>query len=208
MKRFLFALALFLVATAPAAAVDLRPMRGDRFAVLAVPAEGSERLGEVSELVARAIRKELERKGFQTVVLPRSVDQMVADGIADAVDAAWVVEITYSDGDARSWGGIGTGGEIGDVDVGGEISVVTAALHAELRFYDARTLELIDTYELDSRATSPTISGIGLGGRHSWLWVSLPWMQRHPYSRAAGALAREAVSRILRSSLEIASGGR
>lgn len=205
MKRFLFALALFLLATAPAAALDRQPMRGDRFAVFAVPAEEGFDSG-ISELVARALRKELERKGFQTVVLPRSVTQMIADGIGEAVDASWIIEITYSDGNARSWGAIGTGREIGDTGVGGEIDIVTAALRAELRFYDARTFDLLEQFELDSRATTPTLSGIGLGGRYSWLWVSLPRMQRHPYSRAATVLARGAVSRILDSGREMAGG--
>ncbi len=193
MKRFAFAVFLFLIAASPLAAVDLGLVRGDKIAVLAVPEDEGRRMhDDLSELIGRVTARRLEKEGFKTVVLPRSVDQLVEDGLKDAVGAAWIVEIAWSDGRARSWGGIAGGTE----GVGAEVGMVTAQLAAEIRFYDARTLEMVDRFEVDSRATSPALTGIGVGGRWSWLWASLPWGNRQAYGRAAGALAIQIYERI------------
>jgi hypothetical protein len=197
MKRFAIAAVLFLIAAAPLAAVDLRPVPGDRIAILAVPQDEGRRMhDDLSELIGRVTARRLEREGFITVVLPRSIDELVEDGLADAVDAAWIVEIAWSDGRARRWGGIEGGTDAGSATVGAGVAVVTARLAAEIRFYDARRLEMLDRFELDSHATTPALSGIGVGGRWSWLWASLPWGDRSAYQRAAGALAIQIHERI------------
>jgi hypothetical protein len=197
MKRFIVAALLFLIAASPLAAVDLRPVAGDRIAVLAVPQDDGRRMHEdLSELIARVTARRLEKEGFSTVVLPRSVDQLVEDGLREAVGAVWIIEIAWSDGRARTWGGGAAAGEVGNEAVGGDVAIVTAWLRADVNFYDARSLEMLDRFQLDSRATTPTLQGLGAGGRWSWLWVALPWGQRLPYSRAAGALAIQIHERI------------
>ena len=197
MKRLVLAVSMVLLAAAPLVAIDLRPMRGDRIAILAVPHDAERRAGDdLSELIARVTARRLEKEGFETVVLPRSVDEMVADNLREVVNAAWIVEIVWSDSRSQTWGagGVGAGGS--DGVVGGDVAIVTAWLSADVNFYDGHTLEVLDRYELDSRATTPTLNGVTLGGRWSWLWVALPWGQRYPYSRAAAALAIEIHERI------------
>ncbi len=197
MKRFAFALILFLIAASPLAAVELGPVAGDKIAILAVPQDEGRRMhDDLSELIGRVTARRLEKAGFQTVVLPRSVEQLVEDGLKDAVGAAWVVEIAWSDGRARSWGGLAGGTDVGDGVVGADVALVTATLVAEIRFYDARSLEMVDRFEVDSRATTPTLTGIGVGGRWTWLWAALPWGERLPYARAAGSLAIQIHERI------------
>lgn len=199
MKRLAFAVILFLVAASPLAAVDLGPVAGDRIAILAVPRDDGRRMNDdLSDLIARVTARRLEKEGFATVVLPRSVDEFVEDGLREAVDATWIVEIEWSDGRAHTWGAGGAAGEVGGGVVGGDVAIVTAWLSADVNFYDARSLEMLDRFQLDSRATTPTLNGLGVGGRWSWLWVALPWGQRLPYSRAAGALAIQIHERIAR----------
>jgi hypothetical protein len=197
MNRFVIAALLFLIAASPLAAVDLRPVPGDRIAVLAVPRDADRPIrDDLSELIARVTARRLEKEGFVTVVLPRTVDELVEDGLRETVNAAWIVEIAWSDGHARTWGAGGAGGEVGGGVVGGDVAIVTAWLRADVNFIDGRSLEMVDRFELDSRATTPTLQGLGVGGRWSWLWVALPWGQRLPYSRAAGALALQIQERI------------
>jgi hypothetical protein len=197
MKRLVLAVFIVLIAASPLSAIDLRPMRGDRIAILAVPHDAERRTGDdLSELIARVTARRLEKEGFETVVLPRSVEEMVADNLREVVGAAWIVEIVWSDSRSRTWGAGGVGSGVGDGVVGGDIAVVTAWLRADVNFYDGRTLEMLNRYELDSRATTPTLNGVTLGGRWSWLWVALPWGQRYPYQRAAAALAIQINERI------------
>ncbi len=89
MKRLAFAVILFLVAASPLAAVDLGPVAGDRIAILAVPRDDGRRMNDdLSDLIARVTARRLEKEGFATVVLPRSVDEFVEDGLREAVDAS------------------------------------------------------------------------------------------------------------------------
>lgn len=203
MKRFAFAVILFLVASSPLAAVDFGMVAGDRIAVLVVQEDGARLThDDLGELIGRVTARRLEKEGFATVLLPRSADELVADGLKDAVGAAWILEIAWSDGRARTWGGIAGGTE----GVGAEVGVVTAHLAAEIRLYDARTLEMVDRFEVDSRATTPALTGIGVGGRWSWLWASLPWGNRQVYGRAAGALAVQIYERVAPGRERIADG--
>lgn len=203
MKRFVFAIILFLIAASPLAAVELGPVPGDKIAVLTVPQDEERRMhDDLGELIGRVVARRLEKEGFGTVVLPRSADELVADGLTEAVGAAWILEVAWSDGRARTWGGIAGGSN----HVGAEIGVVRAELMAEIRFYDARTLEMVERFEVDSRATSPALTGIGVGGRWSWLWASLPWGTRQVYGRAAGSLAIQIYDRIMPQRERIADG--
>jgi hypothetical protein len=198
MKRFLFAALLFFIAASPLAAIDFRPQPGDKIAILAVPQDRERRMhDDLSELIANVTARRFERAGFPTVVLPRSVEELVADNLKDAVGAAWIVEIAWTDGRSRTWGGGMGVGEVGDGAVGGDVAIVTAWLSANVNFYDGRSLEMLRRFELDSRATTPTLTGLSVGGRWSWLWVALPWGQRYPYSRAAAALAIQIHERVL-----------
>ncbi|HVR44042.1 MAG TPA: hypothetical protein VMS56_11440 [Thermoanaerobaculia bacterium] len=194
MKRAIVPAALLLLLPAVSAGGGLLPLAaGERVAILVIPAGELRQIDEeLSGVVARALRGELERRGFDTVVLPRSVEEMDEDGITDVVDAAWIVEIVASDGRASSLGGVAGEGTIDRIGIGGEISIVRSELSAELRVWDGRSLELLGTLHLDSRATTPTLSGIGIGRRGAGIRLSLPWYGT--YSRAARSIARQAVA--------------
>ena len=67
---------------------------------------------------------------------------------------------------------------------------------AEVRVYDGRTLNTIAQFDLHQHNTSVVPMGIGLGGRWTWAYFALPFMQYGQYRAAAHAVARQAAERI------------
>ena len=186
MKRILLAVLITLVAI-PAFAFKTTLRRGDRVAVLH-PADGYGQ--DIALAVTRNLARELRERGVDANDVRYTYDELRND---DSVSADYFIEVVRGDADAAPRGGIG----VGDYSVGVDISVVVAHVAARLNLYDGRTLELIDSYDFQRRATSVMPTGIGVGRRNLGLWVALPFVQMARYRAAARAVATEAADVIV-----------
>lgn len=192
MKLYLrAALVCLLVAPATATAINLGPVPGDRIAVLDAPRERSRNDWSVATALPGYLVQELRRAGYDAYRTRSSFEQFERSGERRAADD-FFVEIGYSRSDAGSYGGVGVGGWHG----GAEVAVVSARLRAEIRIYSARDMHLVETLELEQSALAPTITGVGVGGRDGYFFLTLPFFERMPYRAAAKKIAREAARRL------------
>lgn len=197
MKRAAFALALVLVSTATFALDTTK--RGDRIGVLRSPArwaDGSE--GFVCDTLLRFLREELNHDGIEAFDMERTLDQLAEDG-GPAAD--WYVEIASSDADADAYGGIGVAGRHGSI----EAAVVVSRIAAEVRVYDGKTLELVDSWDLRKRKTMVVPTSIGVGSRHAYVWLAVPlvqWAQLRSASRAVAQSAAKHVTEMMKPEAE------
>lgn len=192
-----------LIAASPAYAQDSSP--GMRVALFsAAPEEENELGGWTPELtIAKVMERELRRRGYETSVLNRTVASLVEDGLGESVEADIFVEIAADQHDGEGWGAIGTGGRVGSVDVGGTVAIVRSAFAANVRIYDGRTGAVLDEFELSSRALTPALSSISLGGDHAWFTIGVPWFERRTRDRAATALAKKVVAEVERAGAQL-----
>ncbi|HVR40722.1 MAG TPA: hypothetical protein VMU84_16620 [Thermoanaerobaculia bacterium] len=199
MKRAAFALVLVFVATA-AFALDTTK-RGDRIGVLRAPArwaDDSESL--VADAVIRYLTEELKRNGFDAFDERRTLDQLIDEG-GPAAD--WYVEIASSDADADAYGGIG----VSTRSAGIEVAVVVSRVAAQLRVYDGRTLELVDTRDLRKRSTAIVPTAAGIGSRHAYVWLALPIVQWAQLRSASKNVAQNAAAAVIAVARPAASEG-
>jgi hypothetical protein len=191
----LIAIALLLGASSATAEND-RP----HFSVAlfsAAPAEENELGGWTPELtIARSMERELRRRGHPTTILNRTVESLWEDGLEESVEADIFVEIAADRRDGEGWGAVGAGGRVGSVNVAGTVAIVRSAFAAKVRIYDGRSGAVLDEFELSSRALTPALNSISLGGDHAGFSIGLPWYERRTRDRAATALARKVVAEV------------
>jgi hypothetical protein len=178
MKRALPILALLLAAHAAFAFDSAR--RPARIAVL----RGE---SDAQMAVADALRRELRARGLDAFDAERTYDEVVDDR-TDIAD--YYVEITGGEATTEDYGGIGISGPHADVELG----VVVSRLAAELRVYDAATMEVLATQNLSKRSTAVLPTSVGIGGRALYAFVALPFIERAQHRSVARAAARDAAS--------------
>ena len=186
---------LILFSTSTAIAFDDRIPVVQTIAILTPPAPERANLPEpVDHWLPRYLEEELDAAGFEAVLIESDLDAISERHTREPHDL--YVSIAFSDAAGGTYGGIGTAGDIGSVDLGGEIAIVRADVIAEIRLYSGATLEELESFELRSRLTAPTVTGVGLGGRHSWAFVRLPYLANAPLRKATRKLAKDAAERI------------
>lgn len=191
----LIAIALLLSASSAAAESARQQFSVALFS--AAPVEENELGGWTPELtVAHSMERELQKRGYSTTILNRTVESLWEDGLEESVEADIFVEIAADQRDGEGWGAVGTGGRVGSVDVGGTVAIVRSAFAARVRIYDGHSGAVLDEFELSSRALTPALSSISLGGDHAWFSIGVPWFERRTRDRAATALARKVVAEI------------
>ncbi|PYL83876.1 MAG: hypothetical protein DMF17_12285 [Verrucomicrobia bacterium] len=77
-----------------------------------------------------------------------------------------------------------------------EVAVVVGRVAAEVRLYDGRTLNIIESYDLHRDNTAVVPTGIGIAGRSIWAAIMLPFVQYSQYRSAAHEVAHQAALRI------------
>lgn len=188
-----FSIFLLLAASA-ASAIQTGPVRGARIGILETPQRSSYGVdGAVQRALPRYLQYELQRAGYSTRLVRRTLDEL-RDSETTGDD--FYVEVAYGNADGGPIIEIGTGDVIGSTGVGAEVSVVAASVDAEVRIYDARTLDLVNSFVLRSSNVSPVLSGVSLGGYHGFLAFEIPFFRNEPFRRAARDIAHQAVSRI------------
>lgn len=185
MRRFVLVLLVF-VAT-PLLGINTGPVSGDRIAVLS----SWDHRTSVAEFVPRYLTVALERAGYDAYRLRETLDEYRERSRSDRRDH-FVIEIDSLDRDVEAWSAVG----LGRRHVGAEVSVVSARIAVTVRLYEAESMALVDEFTVERNATTPTVSAVGLGDRHSFLFVDLPFMNRIPYRIAAKDVARDIVNRL------------
>ncbi|MDQ6802215.1 MAG: hypothetical protein M3041_15430 [Acidobacteriota bacterium] len=188
MKRL--ALILGFAITVPGFALTQSPRPGDRIGVLRMPdryAHGAEQA--VAKTVQTALRSELRDLGFDAYDARLTYDELSRHSLPAA---EYFVEIISGPSANHPVGGAGIGAGAVSVEVG----VVVAQVAAEVRVYDGRTLNPIAQFDLHKNKTAVLPMGIGLGGRWTWAYIALPFMQYGQYRAAAHEVAHQAAERI------------
>ena len=189
MKRFLTAAACLTLATS-AFAINTEVKRGDRIAVLAMPAKytlAEER--RAGEAVQEFLRQELAARGFDAYRVDESYDALVRE---DRGNADFYVEIAAAEGNSHMEGVGGLGTRTVFIDLG----VLVSHVAAEMRLYDGRTLELIDRFDLKEHHTSIAPAAIGIARVPIFGAIVLPSMRRAQIRSAAHDVAVKAADRI------------
>jgi hypothetical protein len=176
--------------TVPAFGLTRSPQPGDRIGILRM----SDRFGygaehTVANTLQNDLRRELRVLGFDAFDTGVTYDALSRSGPANA---DFYVEVVSGDAANHSVGGVGTG--VGSIAV--EVSVVVARVAAEVRLYDARTLDVIERYDLQKNNTAVVPTAIGIGGRSVWATIMLPFVQYGQYRAAARDVAHQAAARI------------
>lgn len=171
----------------------LHPARGDRVGILETSERHRGRIERaISAEMPRALRDELRRAGFDARLMTRTREEVGPGG--DEFD--FLVEIVYYDAEAGYYGGVGAGVPVGSVAVGAEVSMAYAQVDARLILYDGETVQLLRSFDLQARATSPAVTGVGIGHREGFLFVHLPLLRNAPHRKVTRALARSAAAQI------------
>src|SRR5512140_228048 len=192
---------VFLISTS-ALAIQTGPVHGDSIGVLDTPQRVSYGVdGSVRNVMTTYLKDELQRSGFSTHLVHRTIDQIRRSEVSDD----YLVEVAYGDANGGPVAAVGTGGIVGNSGVGAEVAVIAGSVVAEIRLYDARTLELVDSFALRSTVVSPALTGVSLGGYYGYISFGIPYFRNEPFRRAARDVARQAAGRISGAAGEDAS---
>lgn len=195
--RPLVALAILLATAVPASAEPFP--RGASFAVFAATEDAGDPRFTGELFLARALARELERSGYRSQVLSRSVATLAEDNLGDVVKADWFVEIAAADAADGSYGTIGGFGD----GVGAGVSILSSFNSADVTLYEAATLRPLATFRIDARAVMPALTSVGAVGDHFWIDLALPFFERAAANRAARAFARRAIAEMQQPSEEV-----
>lgn len=189
MKRLLIAIACTALA-ASAMAINVDAKHGDRVGVLMV-SEHNVPVTDVriAESVLNYLRDELAARGFDAFRVETTYDMLRRE---DRPVARYYVEIASSHGEATAQGGVGTA--VGPVAA--EVGIVVGRVAAEMRVYDGRTLDLIDSFDLAQSHMTVAPTGVGIRGLPIFAWIAVPIVQHTQIRAATHAVAKQAADRI------------
>jgi hypothetical protein len=174
----------------PAIALTTTPRPGDRIGVLRRAERFAYRDEQtVSNIIQNDLPRELRDLGFQASDARITYNELLRRGPADA---DYYVEVVSGSALGRPVGAVGAA--VAGMAV--EVGVVVANVAAEVRLYDGRTLNLVESYDLAKRSTAVMPTGIGIAGRSIFAAIMLPFLQYGQYRSSAHEVAHQAALRI------------
>jgi hypothetical protein len=187
MKRLLVVLLVFLV---PGVALAFDTNRHAspsalRIAILREDADTSPNERMVHEKVVRYLTNELKSRGFDAYETDWTVDDAAN---ATNVDVDYYVDVISAGADADAAGGVDIGGRDGEVTIG----VIVSHVAAELRVYDAHTMDVVASETIRKRNAAIRPTSIGFGGGDVFAWIAIPLFERAQFRSAAKAAAKDA----------------
>ena len=186
MKRLLAALCLLWISGAAFAFDTTR--RADRIGILLSAGDfDSEGETVVEREVRRALREELAKRGFDVFDAELTLDEASRDGVAAA---DYLVEIAGGDPQSEEYGGLGIGSRHIDFTIG----MIVSRVAADIRVYDAETMQVIATNNLSRKSSAVVPTSLGIGGSRVFAAVALPFFYRSQYRNVARAAARDAAT--------------
>jgi len=188
MRRAAFALLALLLA-APLFAITGTPVRGNRIGVLRIADRYAGPEAAVADTVQSGLTRELRGLGFDAYESDLTYDDLRRfEGDAPA----YYVEIVSGRAADHAVGEVGLTNGV----LAGTVGLVVSHVAAEVRLYDGRSLEVVRSFEVRHRSTTIAPTGVGIGGRWSWLWVGLPVLRYGEYRSAAREVAHDAAKQI------------
>lgn len=188
MKAIVSILSLIAI---PTFALTSNPQPGDRIGVLRMSGRFAYRSEQtVANTVQHDLRRELQLLGFNAFDAGVTYEELLRG--AAPKNADYYVEVMSSDAAGRPLGEAGVG--LGGVAV--EVGVVVARVAAQVRLYDAKSLNELNTFDLRRDSTAVVPTGIGIAGRSVWAGIMLPFVQYGQYRSAAHDVAHQAALRI------------
>jgi hypothetical protein len=192
MKRLLPIVALSLAIVQPALAFDPTPREaGNRITLLQGPTYHG---GEYEERAAARIRKqlvsELRERGYDAIDGEMSYDDAVRGGRRDS---GLYIEIAPDSATTDS-------AAIARVDLphaSVDLAVLVSRVAAELRVYDARSLNLIVKRNLHRQDVRVVPTGVGTGTYRASVWLALPVFEYARYRAAVNGVVQDAVQEIV-----------
>lgn len=189
MKRLL-AVVLVLLVPGVAMAFDTnRRAQPKDFRIAILRPQSSESPEEqiIQTKVMHYLGNELRSRGFDAYETEWTYDDAAE---AQNVDADYFVEVIGAGARSDAMGGVEVGGRHADVSIG----VIVSQVAAELRVYDAHTMEVVASENIEKRSTSVAPTSIGVGGNDLFAWIAIPLFERAQVRSAAKAAARDAAS--------------
>lgn len=176
MKRLFVALCILLM---PVAAHAFDPeRRAERIGLL-------RGVDDEQQYVIDTLRRELRGRGFDAFDAELSYDDVTEEHseIAD-----YFVEVIGAGGRVTEHGGVSISSRHGGVSLG----LLVSRVAAEVRLYDARTMELVSSETLAKKTSAFVPTGVGVGGGALYAWLAMPFIERAQYRSAARAAAKDA----------------
>lgn len=184
-------LALVFLATAAAVFAFDPTVRGNRIGVVDVTGRYPSPDASVAQSIERRLCEELRDRGFDAFQVETPIDRLVP---FDPANADYYVEI------------VGTGGAsvpVADASLGAgrvavDLGVLVSHVATRLRLYDGRSLDLLQTFNLEKHSTAVVPTGFGLWTGHVAFGIATParWLQDRTLMHrvavdAASNIARE-----------------
>jgi hypothetical protein len=145
---------------------------------------------DTQQYVIDQLRHELRTRGFDAFDAELDYDDVTAEDHSHLAD--YFVEVVGGQPDVTEHGGVGIDTRHGGVSLG----VLVSRVAAEVRVYDARTLELVGSHEMRKKNTAIVPTSVGVGGGAIFAWVALPFIERAQYRSAARAAAKDAAMHV------------
>lgn len=187
-KRLIFLLAAAFATQAFGLTGTPRP--GSRIGVLRFSSHFEYRNERtVASIVQSDLRRDLRDLNFDAFDAGVTYNELLRRGPGGA---DYYVEVVSSDASGRPVGAVGAA--INEVAV--EVGVVVAHVAAEVRLYDGRTLNMLESYDLYKGSTAVVPTAIGIGRPSIWAAIMLPFVQYGQYRSAAHDVAHQAALRI------------
>lgn len=191
MRRLILAFSLMVLAVNAFAVTPARS--GDRVGILVTSDHHRGRIEQsISDSLPKALLDELRRAGLDARLLTRTIEEMTPGG--DSYEL--LVEVIFQDAEAGYSGGVSVGAPVGSVGVSVEAAMAYALADARVLLYDGLTLELMRSFDLQAKTSSPALAGVGVGGSNGFLFLDLPFLRNVQGGRVARALARSAAAQI------------
>lgn len=146
-------------------------------------------LSAAAVAIEREMTEQLRSNGVDAFDTQRTLDQ-VRDEDVNGADI--LVEVSGGDARSRDIGGIG----VADRHVSATLGIVISKVAAEVRVYDARTLELLDRFDLASTRAMVLPTSIGIRNADLFAWATIPFVRHLQYRSAIRSVAEDAAQRI------------
>jgi len=189
-KRTVLHLVVALAVSLPLLAIDTsRPVSRSIGILRSTPERTVGVDKTVRKYLPRYLEESLTEAGFKVTMIDRTIDQMT-EGTDDDI----LIDIGIAEEGGKPVTAVGAGGAIEGVGVGGEVSVIEASGFAEIRVFNAKTLERLTSLELNGETTQPAFTGIGIGDPHGWISFRIPFTPKGPLKQVAKNIARDAAA--------------
>lgn len=182
---------LVIFALASAAMAFDPTAHGNRVGVLDLSARYDAPDADIAMAIERRLSDELRSRGLDAFEVRAQYSQLQR---FEPANADYYVEITGGSGSATPIGNV----SLGTRNVVADIGLIVSHVAAQVRLYDGRTLELLQTFDLEHHNTAVVPTGVGIGG---WtgrvaFWAAVPIFQWTQTRSAIRSVAQEAASAI------------